>query len=75
MLPTPGTRTRPPRSGFVQVGFQHGHNTYLGLLGAPPVKDSLLPELTAEAIGPIMQRPKIEKGKVPPMVAPRRKAG
>jgi triacylglycerol lipase len=60
---------------YTEVGFQHGHNTYLGLLGAPPVKDSLLPELTAEAIGPIMQRPKIEKGKVPPMVAPRRKAG
>jgi hypothetical protein len=60
---------------YTEVGFQHGHNTYLGLLGAPPVKANLLAELTAEAIGPIMLRPKIEKGTVPPMLVPRRKAG
>jgi hypothetical protein len=58
---------------YTEVGYQHGHNTYLFLLGAPLVNSNLLADLTAEAIGPIMQRPKLEK--VPPMLVPRRKAG
>ncbi len=50
---------------YTQAGFQHGSNTYLGLLGAPPVNPNLLAEAKAEEIGPIMLRPKIEKGSVP----------
>lgn len=53
---------------YTEVGYQHGHNTYLGLLGAPPVNDNLLAGATAEVIGPIMIRPKIEKGSVPAML-------
>jgi triacylglycerol lipase len=59
---------------YTEVGFQHGHNTYLGLLGAPPVNASLLAEATPEEIGPIMLRPKIEKGSVPPMLVLRPRA-
>jgi triacylglycerol lipase len=53
---------------YTEVGFQHGHNTYLNLLGAPPVNANLLAEATAEEIGPIMIRPRVEKGSVPPML-------
>lgn len=53
---------------YTQVGFQHGHNTYLGLLNAPVVKSNLLAEAAAEAIGPVMMRPTIERGSVPPML-------
>lgn len=53
---------------YTEVGFQHGHNTYLALLGAPLVNSNLLAEATAEAIGPIMMRPKIERGSVPAML-------
>jgi triacylglycerol lipase len=60
---------------YTEIGYQHGHNTYLFLLGAPLVKGNLLADLTPEAIGPIMQRPKFEKGSVPPMLVPRRRAG
>ena len=60
---------------YTEVGFQHGHNTYLGLLGAPAVNPIRLAELTAEERGPVMQRLKIEKGSVPPMVVQHRRAG
>jgi hypothetical protein len=59
---------------YTEVGFQHGHNTYLGLLGAPPVNPNLLAGATAEAIGPIMMRPKIEKESVPAMLVLRPRA-
>jgi triacylglycerol lipase len=59
---------------YTQVGFQHGHNTYLGLLGAPAVNPNLLAEAVAEAIGPIMLRPRMEKGSVPAMLMLRLRA-
>jgi triacylglycerol lipase len=56
---------------YTEAGFQHGHNTYLGLLGAPPVNTSLLAEASAEEIGPIMLRPTTEKGSPMLMLRPR----
>lgn len=58
---------------YTQAAFQHGSNLYLSLLGAPLVTSNLLAEAQAEAIGPLMLRPKIEKAPpVPILVRPRR---
>lgn len=51
---------------YTEVGFQHGHNTYLALLGAPLVNSNLLTEESIEEIGPIMLRPKHEKAPISP---------
>ncbi len=56
---------------YTEVGYQHGHNTYLGLLGAPLVNFNLLEDIGVENIGPIMLRPQHEKVPISPRLVRR----
>lgn len=54
-----------------EVTYQHGGNTYLGLLGAPLVNSSLHIGVGALATGPTLPRPTLDKTKLPPIPGPK----
>jgi triacylglycerol lipase len=55
---------------LAEVTYQHGGNTYLGLLGAPLVNASLHYGVGAVPTGPTLPRPVLDKTKVPPIPGP-----
>jgi triacylglycerol lipase len=62
----------PKPDWYAQVGGQHASGTYLYLLGAPLIVPEHSFVVKANMLGPIMQRPRPQKGAVPPMLMRRR---
>lgn len=61
----------PAPDWYTEVAAQHASNMYLNLLGAPTIVSDLFPAERAILRGPIMQRPTIQRGSVPPLIVKR----